>query len=160
MSVETVRAGEDIKAKKNSTSYASPDFTLKTLDGKLSTLSHYKGQVVVLNVWATWCVPCRVEMPSLESLYRRFRSEGVSVLAISIDKGADAAVKTFVDEHQLSFPILLDSDGLVERLYPAFSIPVTYVLDKAGHIIAKVDGAKNWGSQETFESIEYLLKRS
>lgn len=156
--VDKVRAGENAKGK--ATGYAAPDFTLKTLDGKRDTLSNHKGQVVVLNIWATWCGPCRVEMPSLESLHRRFRSEGVAVLAVSVDKGADSTVKAFVDDYQLSFPILMDADGQVERLYPAFSIPVTYVLDKAGRIVAKVDGAKNWGSPETFESIEYLLKQS
>ena len=64
-----------------------------------------------------------------------------------------------MDEYQLSFPVLLDTDEQVERLYPAFSVPVTYVIDKAGLVVARVDGAKNWSSQETIDSIEYLLKR-
>ena len=157
LSVEDVRAGE----RKGGKAFAvAPDFTLKALDGKWDALSNYKGQVVVINVWATWCGPCRVEMPSLESLYRRFRAQGVAVLAVSIDKGADAEVKKFVEEYKLSFPVLMDADGQVEKLYPAFSVPVTYVIDKAGRIVARVDGAKNWESQETFESVEYLLKQS
>lgn len=160
---DQVRAVERPKAKKfavgTNTGNAAPDFSLKSLDGKRDGLANHKGQVVILNVWATWCGPCRIEMPFLESLYRRFRSEGFTVLAVSIDKGSPAEVKAFVDEYQLSFPVLLDTDGQVERLYPAFSVPVTYVIDKAGLIVAKVDGAKNWNSPETIESIEYLLQR-
>jgi peroxiredoxin len=160
---EQLRAGETVKTTQklvgNNVGNSAPDFSLKNLNGKRDGLSNYKGQVVVLNVWATWCGPCRIEMPFLESLYRRFRSEGFAVLAVSIDKGSDKAVKSFVDEYQLSFPVLLDTDEQVERLYPAFSVPVTYVIDKAGLVVARVDGAKNWSSQETIDSIEYLLKR-
>lgn len=159
LSVDQIRAGEAATLTKSEAGYIAPDFTIKNLAGKRDSLLNYKGQVVILNVWATWCGPCRIEMPSLETLYRRYRSEGVAVLAISIDKGADTAVKSFVTEYKLSFPVLMDSDGQVEKLYPAFSVPMTYVIDKKGLIVAKVSGAKNWESRETFESIEYLLKR-
>ena len=98
-------------------------------------------------------------MPSFEKLYRRYRSEGVAVLAVTLDKNSKQKVESFVDEHRISFPILLDEEGEVERLYPSMTIPFTYVIDREGRVVARVDGAKNWGSNETFEAIEYLLKK-
>ncbi|MBI5427391.1 MAG: TlpA family protein disulfide reductase [Nitrospinae bacterium] len=160
LDVERLQASEGLGQGRSSAVYPAPDFTLRNLNGNWDSLSNYKGQVVILNIWATWCGPCRIEMPSLESLYRRFRSEGVAVLAVSIDKGSDEKVRSFAREYQLSFPVLLDADGQVERLFPTPSIPATYVIDKAGQVIAKVDGAKNWESPETFGAVEYLLKPS
>jgi peroxiredoxin len=98
-------------------------------------------------------------MPSFENLYRRYRSEGMTVLAVTIDKNASAQIKSFVNEYELSFPVLLDAKGEVERLYPSVTIPFTYVIDREGRVVARVDGAKNWESEETFEAIEYLLKK-
>ncbi len=137
--------------------YKAPAFTLRNLENNRVNLSDFKGQVVILNFWATWCAPCRVEMPAFETLYRRYRSEGLTLLAISIDKGGIDAVKKFVEERKLSFPVLMDTEGTVERIYPSFSIPTTYVIDREGHIATRVDGAKNWKSKETFEAVEYLL---
>ncbi len=139
--------------------YLAPRFALKNLKGNQVELESFRGQVVVLNFWATWCVPCRVEMPAFENLYRRYRSEGLAVLAVSLDKNADAEVKEFVEEYKLSFPILMDSDGKAEKLYPTISIPFTFVIDQEGRVVARVDGAKNWESDETFEAIEYLLNK-
>lgn len=137
----------------------APDFALTNLEGNLVRLSDLRGRVVLINLWATWCAPCRVEMPGMENLWRRFRSEGFTILAVSIDKGADAAVRAFVQEKNLSFPVLMDYDQEVERKYPTRIIPTTFVIDKDGLIAARVDGAKNWESEETFEAIEFLLKK-
>jgi len=101
-----------------------------------------------------------VEMPSFEKLYRRYRSEGVIVLAVTLDKNARQEVKSFVHEYGISFPVLLDEKGEAENLYPSMTIPFTYVIDREGRVVARVDGAKNWESDETFEAIEYLLKKS
>ena len=99
-------------------------------------------------------------MPSFESLYRRYRSQGLTLLAVSLDKGsASNKVQEFADKYKLSFPILLDTEGVAEKLYPSFSIPFTYVIDKQGKVVARVDGAKNWESSETFEAVEHLLKQ-
>ena len=101
-----------------------------------------------------------MEMPSFENLYRRYRSEGMTVLAVTIDKKAKPQIKSFVDEYGLSFPVLLDSKGEAERLYPSMTVPFTYVIDRNGRVVARVDGAKNWESRETFDAIEYLLGKS
>lgn len=138
--------------------FMAPGFSVRNLNGNLDSLSNYKGQVVILNLWATWCGPCRIEMPGLENLYRRFRSEGMTVLAVSLDEGNDQGVRDFVDEYKLSFPVLIDADEEVESLYRAFTIPSTFVIDRLGRVVFKVDGAKNWESDETFRAMEYLLK--
>jgi len=160
ISVGDVKISEKFDQEKSLAGYLAPQFTLRNLKGNLVSLNSFKGQVVVLNFWATWCVPCRIEMPAFENLYRRYRSQGVTVLGVSLDKGSDGKVKKFVEEYQLSFPILMDSDGKAEKLYPSVSIPFTFVIDKAGRIVARVDGAKNWESKETFDAIEYLLQDS
>ncbi|MFQ5443413.1 MAG: TlpA disulfide reductase family protein [Nitrospinales bacterium] len=144
---------------KSAVGYKAPGFSLKNLNGQWEMLEDYNGQVVILNFWATWCAPCRVEMPSFETLYRRYRSEGLTVLAVSFDKAGEGKVRKFVENYKLSFPILMDTEGEVEKLYPSFSIPSTYVIDKSGWVVAKVDGAKNWQSRETFEAVEFLLKQ-
>ena len=160
ISIADVKTEEKFDQKKSAVGYLAPDFSLRNLKGNYQSLDSFSGQVVVLNFWATWCVPCRVEMPSFEKLYRRYRSEGVTVLAVTLDKNSEKNIKSFVDEYELSFPVLLDEEGKVERLYPSMTIPFTYVIDREGRIVARVDGAKNWESNETFEAIEYLLKKS
>jgi len=160
LSVKDVQTRKNFNQEKSDVGYLAPRFTLRNLKGNFDSLENYRGQVVVLNFWATWCAPCRVEMPSFEKLYRRYRSEGVTVLAVTMDKSATLQIKSFIDEYGLSFPILLDSKGEVERLYPSMTVPFTYVIDRNGRVVARVDGAKNWESKETFEAIEYLLKKS
>ncbi|MBT3516412.1 MAG: TlpA disulfide reductase family protein [Nitrospinaceae bacterium] len=158
ISIADIQTKEIFNAKKSSVGYFAPSFKLRNIKGNYESLESYRGEVVVLNFWATWCAPCRIEMPSFEKLYRRYRSEGVTVLAITLDKNSENKIKSFVDEYGLSFPILLDEKGEVERLYPSMTIPFTYIIDRQGRIVARVDGAKNWESSETFEAIEYLLK--
>ena len=137
----------------------APFFAVENLKSNREGLANHKGEVILLNLWATWCAPCRVEMKSFETLYRRYRSQGLTVLAVSIDKGPIKIVRDFAQERGLSFPILLDKDGVVETLYPSPTIPTTFVIDKAGQIVTTVDGAKNWESAETFKAIEFLLSR-
>lgn len=135
----------------------APKFNLRNLNGNLEGLDDYKDKVIVLNFWATWCAPCLEEMPAFEKLYRRYRSQGLTVLAVSLDKGDSLKVKKFVDTNNLTFPVLLDSEGIAEKLYPSFTIPFTYVIDKKGRIAARVDGAKNWASKQTFAALDILL---
>jgi peroxiredoxin len=139
--------------------YLAPRFSLRNLKGNLEGLDDHSGKVIFVNFWATWCVPCVKEMPSFENLYRRYRSQGLTLLAVSLDKGDSSKVQDFADKHKLSFPILLDIEGVAEKLYPSFSIPFTYVIDKQGRVVARVDGAKDWESSETFEAVEHLLKQ-
>ena len=139
--------------------YLAPRFTLRNLKGNLEGIDDHLGKVIIINFWATWCTPCVKEMPSFENLYRRFRSKGLTILAVSLDKNSPSKVQEFVDKHKLSFPVLLDTDGGAEKLYPSFTIPFTYVVDKKGRVVARVDGGKDWGSAKTFEAVEHLLKQ-
>jgi len=159
LSLDDLKVEENFNQEKSSVGFLAPQFTLRNLQGNHVSLDSFKGQVVVLNFWATWCAPCRVEMPAFENLYRRYRSQGLTVLAVSLDKAADGKVRQFVEEYKLSFPVLMDTDGIAEKLYPSVSIPFTFVINQTGRVVARVDGAKNWESEETFEAIEYLLKK-
>ena len=139
--------------------YLAPSLTLRNLKGNIEGFDDHRGKVIVVNFWATWCAPCVREMPSFEALYRRYRSQGLTLLAVSLDKGNSAKVQDFVDKYKLSFPVLLDSEGIAEKLYPSHTIPFTYVIDKQGRVAARVDGAKDWNSPETFKAVEYLLQQ-
>jgi len=158
VTLDEVQNGNPREEVKSEVGFLAPDFTVRSLDGRRVRLSDFKGRVVVLNLWATWCAPCRVEMPSIENLYRRFRSEGLDVLAVSLDKGDLQKVRDFAAEYRLSFPVLVDTDEEVERRYKTLTIPTTFIIDKHGRVAAKVDGAKNWQSNETFEALDFLLK--
>ena len=138
--------------------HPAPVFKLRNLQGNLEGLVDHKDKVIILNFWATWCAPCLEEMPAFEKLYRRYRSQDLTVLAVSIDKGDFSKVQGFVDSNNLTFPVLMDSDGVAEKLYPSFTIPFTYVIDKEGRVAARVDGAKNWASNETFAALNILIK--
>ncbi|MEE8205469.1 MAG: redoxin domain-containing protein, partial [Nitrospinaceae bacterium] len=158
MTLADVQLPPGVDTEKSAVGFKAPAFTVRNLKGNRVQLADHKGKVVILNLWATWCGPCRVEMPGLENLYRRYRSEGLEILAVSLDKGSSDKVQTFADQYRLSFPVLLDSDGQVESRYHTLTIPTTYVIDKKGMVVAEVDGAKNWESEQTFEALEYLLK--
>ena len=110
------------------------DFTLKDLDGKTWTLKHLQGKVVLVNFWATWCPPCRKEMPDLEALYERFKDQGLVILSIS-DEEADK-VKPFIAERKIQYPILLDG-GKVHKLFEVDGIPKSFVYDREGKLVAE-----------------------
>ena len=147
-----------LNQQKSEVGHQAPDFTLRNLQNNLEGLVNHKDKVIILNFWATWCAPCLEEMPAFEKLYRRYRSQGLTVLSVSLDKGNFSKVQSFVDSNNLTFPVLIDSDGVAEKLYPSFTIPFTYVIDKDGRVAARVDGAKNWASNETFLALDILIK--
>jgi peroxiredoxin len=112
-----------------------PEFTLKDLSGKTWTFADLRGKVVLVNFWATWCPPCRKEMPDLETLYGRFRSEGLVVLGISDEEAAK--VEPFIRERKVSFPVLLDPGRKVNDLFVVQGIPKTFVYDRQGKLVAQ-----------------------
>ncbi|HEU5393602.1 MAG TPA: TlpA disulfide reductase family protein, partial [Candidatus Methylomirabilis sp.] len=107
----------------------APAFTLSDLAGTPRRLADFKGQVVLINFWATWCLPCREEMPAMERLYREMKNGGFTILAVNFAETPEQ-VEPFVKELRLTFPILLDQEGQVSRLYRAFSLPATYLIDR------------------------------
>ena len=110
MTLADVQLPPGVDTEKSEVGFRAPAFAVRNLKGHRVQLADYKGKVVILNLWATWCGPCRVEMPGMENLYRRYRSRGLEILAVSLDKGSSGKVQTFADEYRLSFPVLLDSD--------------------------------------------------
>ncbi|MCA9919849.1 MAG: TlpA family protein disulfide reductase [Anaerolineales bacterium] len=119
----------------------APNFTLSTLDNETITLSDLRGQVIILNLWTSWCPPCREEMPTLNEVYQTYKDDGLVVLAVnSTVQDSEAAAREFTAEYALDFPILLDHDGIVARAYQLQSLPTTFFIDRRGVIQAIVPG--------------------
>ncbi|MGK9184732.1 TlpA family protein disulfide reductase [Priestia filamentosa] len=120
----------------------APDFELTTLKGETVKLSDYKGKKVILNFWATWCPPCKAEMPHMQKFYEENKNKNIEILAInltSMDKG-DSEIRKFVNNYGLTFKVLLDSEGTIGSQYQAYSIPTSYILDSNGIITKKIVG--------------------
>lgn len=141
----------------------APPFSVMTLDATpvKKTLADYRGQVVLINIWATWCGPCRVEMPSIEKLHSAYASKGLKVVAISVDDpGTDSLVRAFVKEYKLSFEVLHDNggqEGKVSRDYQTTGYPETVIIGRDGVIRKKLLGATDWNSPSNRALIERLL---
>lgn len=143
--------------------HRAPDFTLRSGEGKPVQLAQVlKGKAVFLNFWATWCPPCREEMPSMERVYRDYKTRGLEILAVSIDAGDEAAVparvKAFMAGLTLTFPALLDPKMEVVRAYRLRGLPTTYLIDRTGVIRAAVVGPRDWATPEFRERLDGLLK--
>jgi peroxiredoxin len=137
--------------------HVAPDFTLPDLEGNQISLSTYKGRVVLLNFWATWCPPCRLEMPTMEKAYRKYRDKGFEVVAVSVDAGPKSSVKSFLRELGLSFQVLLDPDMEILRAYRGFSLPMTVVIDRQGVIRSRELGYRDWSDGESTKLLQRLL---
>jgi peroxiredoxin len=139
---------------------AAPDFTARTLDAtpRTKTLADYKGEVVVLNVWATWCGPCRVEMPSIQALHQALGPKGLKIVAVSVDDpGSEAAIRDFAKEYGLTFEILHDPTGKIRAIYQTTGVPETFVIGRDGVIRRKVIAAADWNSPDNRRQLAQLL---
>ncbi len=137
----------------------APDFELPDLDGKPVRLSDFRGKVVFLNFWATWCKPCKEEMPSMEVLYKNFEKDGLVILAVSIDRVTTKKdIPPFVQALNLSFPILVDSWGQTDKRYKLMGVPETYIIDRQGVLREKVIGPRDWTLLSNLQVITQLLK--
>ena len=136
----------------------APNFQLRDLNGHLITLSDLRGKVVLLNFWATWCGPCRVEMPAMEQLYRMFQRKDFEILAVSTDAQGAAITRPFQQENRLTFPILHDPDYRVGLSYGARSLPMTFLIDRQGVIRHQVFGARDWEAPEAQQLVQMLMK--
>jgi peroxiredoxin len=139
---------------------AAPPLVATTLDGskRTKTLADYKGKVVLLNVWATWCEPCRAEMPSIERLHRDFGTRGLAVVAVSVDDpGTEQRIRDYAKELGLTFEILHDPAQQIKRNYQITGYPETFVIGREGTIRKKVIGASDWSSEANRALIRELL---
>ena len=148
------------------TGTVAPDFEVEDLDGGLVRLSDHSGDVVLVNIWATWCLPCREEMPSMERLYQEIGEDGFEIMAVSIDAelgrfdlagrpGGD--IQVFADSLGLTFPMLHDPSGGIERLFRTTGVPETFLIGRDGIIYKKVAGGTEWDAPQHKELIQRLL---
>ncbi len=136
----------------------APPFRLMDLQGNSVALADFEGKVVLLNFWATWCGPCKVEMPAMEALYKGMQAQGLEILAVSVDQQGAVVTRPFQESMGLTFPILHDSDYQVGLTYGARTLPMTYAIDRKGIIRQRVFGARDWNSPEAREAIAELLQ--
>lgn len=139
---------------------SAPDFRAVTLDASpvAKTISDYRGQVVLLNLWATWCGPCEWEMPSIQALHNDFAASGLKVVAVAVDDpGFEQRVRDFVARKGLTFEILSEGSGRIEADYEARGIPATYLIGRDGLIRKRVAGASDWNSAANRAVIAQLL---
>jgi peroxiredoxin len=134
----------------------APDFTLPDPAGKMSRLKDFRGKVVFLNFFATWCEPCRAEMPAMDRLHRTYKDKGLVVLAVDIRENAKD-VQAFTQELKLSFPALLDEDGSVASMYGIRPVPATYLIGRDGKILWRAFGAREWDSSDTLKYFARIL---
>ena len=134
----------------------APDFSLKDAHGGSLSLSSLRGKVVLINFWATWCPPCKAEMPSMNRLYNEIRNRGFEVVAISTDNSL-STVKDFLARNRIDFPVLFDETKSVTRQYHVFSMPTTFLIDRSGMIVEKFYGEEDWTDPVIRKKIERLL---
>ena len=140
----------------------APDFSAATLDStpRIRTFADYTGDVVLLNIWATWCGPCRVEMPSIQNLHDAYAARGLRVVAVSVDAGGkESQIRDFTDSLGLTFEILHDSSGAIKQSYRTTGVPETVVIGRDGVIRKRVVGAVHWDSPSNRALVEQLLAK-
>jgi peroxiredoxin len=141
-----------------SSSAPAPDFSLPSNTGKTINLSQYKGQVVMLNFWATWCGPCRKEMPILESIHKKYSKMGFTMIGVNVEPDSKAAVD-WLKQTPVSFPVLFDKDSKVSQLYKVNTMPSTVIIDRKGNVQFSHRGYKDGDENEYLNSIRALVRQ-
>jgi peroxiredoxin len=134
------------------------DFKVPALDGSRLRLADLKGKVVFLNLWATWCGPCKEEMPAMERLWQRYKDHGLVVIALSMDSGGAKTVRAYVEHSKYTYPVGLDPKMEVAQLYGARSVPSTFIIDRSGMVRAIALGPRDWDGKAAFAYFDALLK--
>ena len=134
----------------------APDFSLKDLNGKKVEIKQFKGKIILLNFWATWCGPCKEEIPALEVLPQQFKEKNLVLLTISVDYEGLKPVQEFMNKHHYTFPVLLDPQGETLDLFEVKEIPTTFIIDKKGGMIGRAIGPRDWKNPEVFSRINLL----
>jgi peroxiredoxin len=141
----------------------APDFEAVTMPSagnpvRKKTIEDYRGEIVLLNIWATWCLPCRTEMPSMQRLEERLGPKGLRIVAVTVDDpGMEAKIQAFVDEYELTFEILHDAPGAIRRQYRTTGVPETFIIGRDGTIRRWIIGADDWSSDANIAFLERLL---
>lgn len=138
---------------------AAPDFTATDLKSgrKVTLRGEYQGGVTLVNVWATYCIPCKQEMPAMDSLYQTYREKGFRIAAVSVDRAPAEVVKQFARDYHITFDVLYDPTGDIEQRYQTTGVPESFLVDRTGHIVRIAQMAAPWNSPENHRIVEHLL---
>ena len=134
---------------------AAPDFSLLDMDGTVYRLSAYRGQIVVVNFWATWCPPCREEMPSMQRAWEQLRPDGIVMLGINVGEDADTIFQ-FTADYPVDFPLPMDIDSAVTGQWPVRGLPTTFVVDPAGRLVYQAIGSREWDDPALLSQVRAL----
>jgi thiol-disulfide isomerase/thioredoxin len=140
------------------TTLPAPDFTLPSLSAKSVRLADLRGKVVVLNFWATWCIPCRAEMPALDALYQLYKDRGLDVVGINLDKLSTTTVEDFLKEVKVTFRVVLDPSWSTAQAYRVVGLPTTYLIDRVGNVVVREVGERDWTDETSRRAVERLLR--
>jgi len=137
----------------------APDFKVVNLatGDSVSFREHYEGSVTLVNIWATWCIPCRVEMPAMERVYRDLAPRGFKIAAVSIDEGSPEDVSAFAQDLELTFDVLQDRSTAIQQTYQTTGVPESFLINRRGIIVKRIIGAHDWGSPVNRALVERLL---
>ncbi len=135
----------------------APEFKLPAPNGKSVSLSDFRGKVVMVHFWATWCPPCVEELPTLAKLYQDLAGKDFEMLAVSVDEGGAEAVTAFMHQNKLNVPVLLDSDHATASRYGTFKFPETYILDREGIVRYKVIGPRDWRDPAALQLLQNMM---
>ena len=134
----------------------APEFELKDIEDNTHRLSDYRGKVVLLNFWATWCPPCRFEMPSMERAREKFEKDNIVMLAVNVGEDADT-IFTFTSDYPVNFPLLMDLDSSVIKHYPVVGLPTTFVIDPKGRMVFRAIGTREWDDEQLRKRLVLLF---
>jgi len=137
----------------------APDFTFPGINGKMVSLSDFRGKVVLVNIWATWCASCVDEMPSMERLYQNLKGKDFEILAVSIDSLGVKVVAPFMKKYKLTFPALIDSSGTIGAGYRTTGVPESFIIDKNGILVKKIIGPLDWAQPELLRFFQDLIQK-
>lgn len=138
----------------------APEFTVSTLNGEEASLADYEGKLILLNLWATWCPPCRAEMPSMQALYDELESDGFTILALAAPnppRETEEKIRQHIADNNFTFPVLVDSEYTAYRIYNTGSIPTSYLINTKGNLVARLTGAIEWDTPEMQAVLEKML---
>lgn len=139
--------------------FSAYDFSVMDMDGKQHRLSDYRGKIVVLNFWATWCPPCREEMPSMDRAHKKLIDDDIVILAINVGEDEDTIFK-FTGDYPVDFPLLLDRDGEVIKRYPVMGLPTTYIISAEGQVTHRAVGGRAWDDERLLNELRHMQKKS
>lgn len=136
----------------------APDFKLPLVGGGEVQLSSLRGKVVMVNFWATWCPPCKAEMPSMERLYAQLKNSGFELLAINVEVDGLEVLPEFLQQHPHTFPVAVDTEGDIQVQYGVFRFPESFIVDRDGKVVEHIIGARDWSERTTMDKLRTLIK--